>query len=374
MAGPASLARLLDAVMAVGSNLDLAVTLRRIVEAATGLVDARYGALGVIDPATGALGEFITVGVDAETRAKIGDPPKGHGILGLLIADPRPIRLPDLREHPESYGFPPNHPTMRAFLGVPITVRGAVFGNLYLTDKQSGEVFTDVDEELTVALAGAAGAAIDNARMHAQLRDVSLLEDRERIAMDLHDTVIQQLFATGLSLQSTLPLVRVPEVAARIERAIDDLDTTVRQIRSTIFAIGPNARAPMAATRERVLAIAGEASRALGREPRVEFDGPVDAVVSEAQAEQLLAALREALTNVARHAHANSVLVEVLATDDGIVLRVTDDGIGPAAAATASGGRGLRDLAVRAERLGGTFELRAGRGGGAVAEWRVPNQ
>ena len=210
-AGPTSLRQLLDAVMAIGSDLDLEATLRRIVEAATALVDARYGALGVLDADRTGLVQFITVGIDDETRRAIGDLPKGHGILGLLIRDPRPLRLPDLHEHPDSFGFPPHHPEMRSFLGVPVVVRGEVFGNLYLTDKQSAEAFSDIDEELTVALAAAAGVAIENARLHARVRDLALLEDRERIAMDLHDTVIQQIFATGMSLQATSRLAEQPD-------------------------------------------------------------------------------------------------------------------------------------------------------------------
>src|SRR6478672_11206799 len=205
--------------MAIGSDLDLEATLRHIIEAARDLVDAQYGALGVLNPERTGLSEFITVGIDDETRRAIGPLPKGHGILGLLIADPRPLRLPDLTEHPDSYGFPPHHPPMTSFLGVPVMVRGEVFGNLYLTDKQSAEVFTDVDEELTVALAAAAGVAIENARLHARVRDLALLEDRERIAMDLHDTVIQRIFATGMSLQATSRLTDQPDAARRIETA-----------------------------------------------------------------------------------------------------------------------------------------------------------
>jgi len=201
IAGRAGLSQLVDAVMAVGSDLDLAATLQRIVDAARELVDAKYCALGVLDYSGGSLAEFIVSGIDDETFKAIGDLPKGHGILGLLITDPRPLRLPDLTEHPESFGFPPHHPPMTSFLGVPILVRGEVFGNLYLTDKQSSDVFTDVDEELTVALAAAAGAAIDNARLHARVQELAIVEDRDRIAMDLHDTVIQQLFAIGLSLR-----------------------------------------------------------------------------------------------------------------------------------------------------------------------------
>src|SRR5918993_5677482 len=215
-AGPRSLRQLLDAVLTVGMDLDLPAMLERIVEAAVELVGATYGALGVLDDSGTRLAQFITVGIDDETHRAIGDLPEGHGILGLLIVDAKPLRLPDLSEHPDSYGFPPNHPPMRSFLGVPIRVRDEVFGNLYLTDKTSAEVFTDIDEELVVALAAAAGVAIENARLHNLVREMALLEDRERIARDLHDTVIQRLFATGLRLQAAARLSQRPEVPKRI--------------------------------------------------------------------------------------------------------------------------------------------------------------
>ena len=169
-AGPRSLRQLLDAVLSVGSDLDLDAILRRIVEAAVTLVDARYGALGVLDESRTGLAQFIPVGIDDETQKAIGPLPKGLGILGLLIADARPLRLADIRDHPGSAGFPANHPPMSSFLGVPITVHGEVFGNLYLTDKTSAEVFTDVDEELVLGLAAAAGIAIQNARLYEEAR------------------------------------------------------------------------------------------------------------------------------------------------------------------------------------------------------------
>jgi GAF domain-containing protein len=239
VAGPRSLRALLDAVLALGMDLDPPSILRRIIEAAVGLVDARYGALGVLDDTGTRLAQFITVGMDDDAHRRIGDLPEGHGLLGRLIVDPRPLRLPDLREHPDSYGFPPHHPPMRSFLGVPIRVRDQVFGNLYLTDKTTGEVFTDVDEELIVGLAAAAAIAIENARLHARVQAFALVEDRERIARDLHDTVVQRLFATGLSLQGTAGVVRtdVDVGVARIEAAVDELDLTVKHIRSAIYKL-----------------------------------------------------------------------------------------------------------------------------------------
>jgi GAF domain-containing protein len=401
--GPRSLRQLLDTVLAISSELDLEVALRRIVEAAASLVDARYGALGVLDGSRNGLSQFITVGIDDETRRAIGAPPKGLGLLGLLITDARPLRVPVVSEHPARAGFPPNHPRMSSFLGVPIIVRGEVFGNLYLTDKTTAEVFSDLDEQLAIGLASAAGIVIDNARLYGQVRrreaaltaihevlefsaggsaglsalqliadharelveadlatiarpgpgpdefvlDVvsgsgasalhgqvfaargsisgevmetgkpvvlvdaahdhrvqqpqvrdghigpavwvplmsfgrrvgtlaiarsagagaftdselelvllfaaqagvvleldqsrenvvrlSMLEDQERIARDLHDTVIQRLFATGLSLQSASRLTHDEALHQRIVSAVDDLDETVRHIRTVIF-------------------------------------------------------------------------------------------------------------------------------------------
>ena len=357
-AGPASLRHLLQAVLSIGSGLDLNVVLQRIIEAAVELVDARYGALGVLDESGTRLSDFLTVGLDADQRALIGSLPEGHGILGLLIVDPKPIRLPDLSEHPDSFGFPEHHPPMHSFLGVPIRVRGVVFGNLYLTDKTSAEVFTDVDEQLVVALATAAGVAIENARLHARVGEMALLEDRERIAQDLHDTVIQRLFATGLGLQGAARLAERPEVIERIEQAVEDLDLTVKHIRTAIFGL-EQSRPVVEGARSRILSLIREAAGPLGFEPRVLLDGPVDTGLDDTVANELLTTLREALSNVARHAKATRVDVEVT-VDVDILLSVADDGIGPPAD-DAPRGKGLANMASRAARLGGT-----------LLDWRVP--
>ncbi|NLV56427.1 MAG: GAF domain-containing sensor histidine kinase [Acidimicrobiales bacterium] len=367
--GP-SVGRILDAVVSVGSHLELSEVLERIVINATELVDAQFGALGVLDPSGTRLSEFHTVGVDDALRREIGALPEGHGILGVLIDDPRPLRLPDLSRHPDSYGFPPHHPPMQSFLGVPVKVRDGVFGNLYLTDKRSAPEFSDRDEAMVIALASAAGVAIENARLHARVAELALLEDRERIARDLHDTVIQRIFATGLALQGAARLAERPEVAERIDAAVDDLDVTVRHIRSAIFGLEAS-RAESGGLRRAVLGLVAEAAGPLGFEPRVLIDGPVDAAVTDATATDLLAALREALTNVARHATATRVDVEVVADDARVVLRVIDDGIGPPAP-DAPRGKGLHNLASRAQRRGGRFALAAGPDGGTVAEWSVP--
>lgn len=367
--GTRQLRRLLDAVLSVGSELDLATVLQRIVEAATDLVDARYGALGVLDESNEHLSDFLTVGLDAHERERIGALPKGHGILGVLISDPRPLRLPDLHRHPDSAGFPPNHPPMNSFLGVPITVHGRVFGNLYLCDKIGGEPFSDTDEELSVALATAAGVAIDNARLHAKVSSLVLFEERDRIARDLHDTVIQRLFAIGLNLQSVAQLSLDDGARRRLESAVDDLDTTVREIRSAIFQLH-STRAAETSFRVAATDLVAEAARTLGFEPSIVFEGPLDTAVDETLAEHLLSVEREALSNVARHAEASSALVRISLVDGWVALSVIDDGLGPGE--LHSGGHGVRNMRTRAERLGGRCDIEGTEGGGTSLVWSVP--
>ncbi len=365
---------LLDAVLSVESGLDLEGVLRRIAESARTLTGARYAALGVIDARGKGLEQFVTVGLDEETMRRIGRPPEGEGILGLLIVDPRPIRLADLGAHPYSVGFPPGHPPMRSFLGVPLRVRDVVYGNLYLTDKQgpNGEPveFDESDESLVVSLAGAAGIAVDNARLHARLGELTLAADRERIARDLHDTVIQRLFATGLSLQSALPLAADAELRTRLDWAINELDETIRQVRTTIFALEVP-RTAEKGMRARVLEICAEAGRTLGFEPEVRFRGAIDHVAGGHLATEVCSTLREALSNVARHARATRAEVE-LSADTEISLVVRDDGTGVAAGAGPGGGNGLPNMAERARALGGTFEIGDRTGGGTELRWSVP--
>jgi signal transduction histidine kinase len=357
-------------VLTIGSELDLPTVLQRIAETATELVDARYTALGVLDETGTRLAQFITVGIDDELKAKIGHLPEGHGILGLLIVDPKPLRLPDLREHPDSYGFPPHHPPMRSFLGVPIMVRDQVFGNLYLCDKAGDDVFSDVDEEMVVALASAAGVAIDNARLHARVADLALIEDRERIARELHDTVVQRLFATGLGLQSALRITVKPAVAERVQNAIDDLDQTVRDIRSAIFELHTTV-ATSQSTRQDVLNVCSDASRALGFDPVVRFDGPIDTGVDDVVAEHLIAVVREGLSNVARHAHATTAEVRVTARDGSLTVAIEDDGRG--LDGPVAGGRGLANMRSRADQLGGSVVVEpAPDGTGTRLTWTVP--
>jgi len=361
---------LLDAVLAVGADLDLPSLLRKIVGAAVELVGARYGALGVLGRSGEKLAEFVHLGVDEATVEAIGHLPEGRGLLGELIAHPVPLRLGDLRAHPASVGFPPGHPVMRTFLGVPIRVRDRVYGNLYLTEKLDPGGFTTTDEELVGVLARAAGIAIDNAHLHARLRELTLAEDRERIARDLHDTVVQRIFGVALSLQALLGTVHDPEVTERVADAVDELDETIRRIRATIFALEPRPVDAAASLRSQILAVVAEAARGLGFDPEVSFRGPVDLVPARV-AQEALAVLREALSNVARHARASRVEVTVTASVEELHLRVADDGVGirphPPAA-----GRGLEHLAERARALGGVVSIVPRPEGGTEVSWRVP--
>jgi signal transduction histidine kinase len=535
--GPRSLRRLLDAVLGIGAELDLDQALRHIVEAAVALVDARYGALGVLDESKSQLAEFITVGLDDETRRAIGDPPKGLGLLGALITDAHALRVPVIAEHPRRAGFPPGHPPMTSFLGVPIVSHGEVYGNLYLTDKTTAEVFTDLDEQLVSGLAAAAGVVIDNARLYGrvQRRDatltavhdivaavaaereghhamqlvadraqtlvdadvatialpagpdelsidiaagavadelrgrrfpvadsvsgevmrsgrpvvvadasqdgrlgqpqvsggvigpavwiplaangrpagslclartrgaapfsqseidlallfaahagvilevdqgrddaerVSVLHDQERIARDLHDTVIQRLFATGLSLQAVARLTDEP-ARSRVMNAVDDLDDTIRQIRTVIFGLErPSASAPVS-LRARLLEVCAEVARPLGFDPAIRFEGAIDVGVGPNDIADIVPVVREALSNVARHAGATHVDVDVGIGDGRLRVVVSDDGRGfdPE---VSPGGHGVQNMRARAARRGGSFELDERPGGGTTLRWSVP--
>jgi len=364
----AKLQRLMQAVLMIEADLSLPVLLRHIVEEARDLVGARYGALGVLNEAGTALDQFITVGLSDAQEDAVGARPTGLGILGLLIVEPEPLRLGDLTAHPDSFGIPPNHPPMTSFLGVPVQSRGSVYGNLYLTDKLGAAEFTDEDEAAASALAVAAGVAIENTRLAARVRDLSLIEDRDRIARDLHDTVIQRLFALGLSLQVTGRSAGAPDVIERIDHAVTEIDDVIRHLRSAIFDLETAVHAD--GLRRAVLDLAQELTPVVGSQVRVTFDGAVDSLVGPQVAEQLLATLREALTNVGKHAVASSVLVTVAAADD-LCLVVIDDGRGFDADSAPGEGHGLRNIQSRAETLGGSLEVTRPKGGGTRLVWRV---
>ena len=525
---------LLDAFLTVSTGLDLEATLRRIVEAATELVEARYGALGVLGDG-GGLASFIHVGVDDELAARMGHLPEGKGVLGLLITEPYPLRIHDLGQHPASVGFPQHHPEMHSFLGVPVLVRGEVYGNLYLTEKANGD-FTAEDEAILSALAGAAGIAIDNARLYEQgevrrrwltavsdvraalldatstddalgliverlsalteadatwlvqardpgdgayqvraqsgtgltdlvgtqiaaadspvleavkaadsvvaldlsalpyngfsdiawgpsvgvplrgvhaentvvivarragrpafddstaplistfadqvtvaldtaarqriARQLDVHEDRDRIARDLHDLVIQRVFAAGLALQSVLPRIGDPEVRRRVQGVVGQLDDTVRDIRTTIFDLQTSdADEHRDSLRRRILDIVNESTGDVLK-PTVRMSGAVDSLVTGELAADVEAVVREAVSNVARHSGAAHVTTTLDVADD-VVVEVVDDGHGLDARAARSG---LRNLERRARQRGGDLSVAALADGGTRLRWSVPTR
>jgi signal transduction histidine kinase len=362
------LERLVAAVIAVATGGPKAEVLHQIVDAACGLVAARYGALGVIGYDE-RLAQFVTHGVTDDEFAAIGPLPEGHGLLGRLIVDPHPLRLRDLREHPESFGFPQNHPPMRSFLGVPIRIGDDVFGNLYLCEKQGADEFTPDDEALAVSLAAVAAVAIENQRLHERLQDLAVLQDRERIARELHDKVIQRIFATGMGLQASARLVDEP-ASTRILEAVDELDTIIADIRSSIFDLeARTAERPTLSVA--VLDLVEEMTRGASVEPTVRLVGPINTLVEPAMAEALLAVVRESLSNAVRHAAASNVDITIEAGTE-LVVRVRDDGTGPPETPANPTGHGLRNLAGRAQAHGGSFRMGPAPKGGTEVEWRVP--
>ena len=367
--------RLIRSGLTLASDLSLETVLQRIVDEAVDLTDATYGALGVLGP-DGRIAEFVTTGITPEQRAAIGDPPTGHGILGLLIRDPRPVRIPNLADHELSYGFPPNHPLMTSFLGAPVSARGTVFGNLYLTNKKGATEFDQADEDALVVLAAQAGIAIENARLYAEagaLREeverLAVLEDRERIAKDLHDGVIQSLFAVGMGLQGTSMVSGDPQIADRIDSAVEEIDRVIRDLRNYIFGLRPGAladRALDAALRE----LAAEFEQRSGIVTVAEID-PVVAAELSAVAGEVLQLAREGLSNVGRHSAATTCRLSLVRVEDSAVLEVDDDGKGFDPSATPRGD-GLTNLEQRADAAGGRVVVDSGLGRGTTVRVEFP--
>lgn len=354
--------------MLIEADAELDVLLRHIVRSACDLVGAQYGALGVLDDSGQRIAEFVTVGIDDDTRRAIGHLPVGKGLLGEVIHSGTSLRV-DAMTSGEHSAFPPNHPPMHNFLGTPVrTSDGRVFGNLYLTNKHGGQ-FTLEDQDLIETLGRAAGLVIDQARQRSQIRTLTLAHERERLAHELHDTVIQRLFAVGLSLQSALT-ASLPESASKqINEALDDLDDTVRRIRTTIFEISHAADRDQTSLRTDVLRTIDELPTAAGLHVDVMFDGPLDTVVGPQAHTHVISSLRELLSNVVRHAAADRALVSLTAMNGELIMRVEDNGTGITESATR--GNGLDNLTSRAQELGGDFSTTNGERGGTVATWRA---
>jgi signal transduction histidine kinase len=367
---PEKLRRLMAAVLLITSDVDLPQLLRTLITEACSLVDARYGALGVLNEQRTGLEQFLTVGLEEEEERVIGARPTGRGVLGLLITDPVPLRLDRISQHPDSYGFPPNHPRMTSFLGVPLRVRDEVYGNLYLTDKIGAERFSDEDEGLAEALALAAGVAIQNHRLYERVRTLSVLDDRDRIARDLHDRVIQRIYAVGMGLAGTARLDDLHQVHDRVEHAVDDLDATISEIRTAIFELGDTSLP--GGLRHAVIDLADELTPTLGMRAEVRFVGPVDNAVPPHVADHILAVVREALTNAAKHARASRCSVEISVDEEVVLVEVIDNGSGLVVDKVGSAGHGLMNLRNRAEKLSGTFEIFSVQGGGTRLSWSAP--
>ena len=363
------LRRIIEAMLLIGADLDLPDLLRHVIEEARSITGAHYGAIGVLNSERTALAEFITVGLAPEDEVRIGDRPKGLGVLGLVISDPEALRIADLNSHPNRSGFPLNHPPMTSFLGVPIRVREEVYGNLYLTDKVGWSEFTNDDLVLTEALALAAGIAVENARLHQSVKVTSIQDDRQRLAGDLHDRVIQRLFGAGLSLQGIAGAAKTDGLSDRLNAVITEIDDTIREIRSTIFEL--SLIDPEQGIRAQIIALLRELSQVVGFEVRSAFDGPVDTGISDDVAGHLLATVREAVTNIGRHADATKADVLLSVHGDLCRLQVSDNGRGMGGTGTTGGGLGLNNMRRRAEKLQGHLGLTGNSAGGTTLDWQV---
>src|SRR5688572_12071373 len=318
-----------QAVRGISGVLEIDRVLQLIVDRVRELVAAEYAAIGIVD-AAGAIERFITSGMDDATRTAIGDLPHGRGLLGLIIRENRTVRIPEIADHPESYGFPPHHPPMHSFLGMPITNQGVAVGRLYLTNKYGASEFSNDDQALVEMFALHAGIAIENARLHDQVRRLAVVDERDRISRDLHDSVIQAIYAQTLALDDVPELVAEdPEEARRrVDEAIDALHAVIRDIRNFIFGLRP-VLLESGSLADGIEHLATELRRNGGVEVDVSVDAPaVEDLPIELVAE-LLAIAREGLSNIARHASATRALVSLADSGSGqLRLDLSDDGRG----------------------------------------------
>lgn len=369
--------RLIEAGMILASELSLDAVLQRIVELAVDLTGARYGALGVLTLDGRVIEEFITVGITPEERAALGDPPTGHGLLGVLITEARPLRIPDIRADPRSVGFPANHPLMKSLLGAPIMGRGTVFGNIYLTDKQDAETFDDDDERVLVVLATQAAIAVENARLYEEterksreLQRLQVMEERERIGKELHDGVIQSLFAVGMSLQGLASSSSDASLARRLEVAVEDVDHAIRDLRNYIFGLRPGILADRQLD-QALKEMTSEFGSRTGVVTVVDVDDEAASALASRAADVVQLA-REALSNVGRHGAATTCRVSLQRGEGGLFLEIDDDGRGFDVEMT-TWGMGLNNLRERVESLGGVLQVESTPGEGTIVRATFPS-
>lgn len=359
------------AARAITSELALDRVLQRVLESARDLVGARYAALGVAD-AQGRLVEFHTVGISEAQRAAIGAPPVGHGLLGVLIHEGKPVRIPEIVADPRAHGFPPNHPPMKSLLGVPVISRGRVLGDLYLTDKIGAPAFTEEDEELTVLLASHAAVAIENAQLHLLLRDLAVVEERDRISRDLHDGIIQEIYAVGLGLEHALFVweENPSEARARVTQATSDLAEVMQNVRRFIMALQPESVADKSLAE--ALRTLAETIGAHGGVPITCEVGPLPDL-SEHSKTHLIHAVREALTNAVKHAHATRISLRAGIEEGQFVISVADNGRGfDPSQPRPRAQHGLRNLQSRAHAAGGRLATTSSPGEGTTVSLFVP--
>ena len=353
------------ATRAIAGELEPDRVLQLIVDSVRDLVGARYAALGTFN-SSGRIERFITSGISAAVRATIGPLPQGHGLLGTIIRDGATLRIPDISSHPESSGFPADHPPMRSLLGVPIRVGGTVVGNFYLTDKEGAAEFGADDQELVELFAGHAGIAIQNARLHQEVQDLAVVGERLRISRDLHDGIIQSIYAVSLSLEDAVEGIASDPAGAteRVDRAIDRLHTTISDIRTFIVGLGPGTGTGLAEALEAMAReLLGGSAMALESDFRgaanVERRLPPEAV------HEILQIAREALSNVARHSSATWARLQLASEGPVATLVVEDDGTGfDPGARQGSGHFGLANLRDRAAALGGELSIESDPAGG----------
>ncbi|MBF6605330.1 MAG: GAF domain-containing sensor histidine kinase [Chloroflexi bacterium] len=369
----AALEALNEAARSIAGVLDVERVLQLIADRVRELVDARYAALGIVHP-DGHLERFITSGLTRIEREAVGALPRGHGILGLIIREGRSFRIADIATDPRRAGFPPNHPPMHSFLGVPVTVRGRPVGNFYLTDKIGAAEFSEVDERLAEMFALHAGIAIDNARLHEQVEQLAIVGERERIGRDLHDGIIQGMYAIALSLEDVADLMATDpaEAAARVDRSIDAINLGIRDIRNFIFGLRPELL-ETAGLIEGLAALVDESRINTMIDLELSTEGISGDELGEDERAQLLQIAREALSNVARHSGASRATVRMDRLDHRLRLAVSDNGVGfDPDADRGPMHRGLANMRARAAALGGDLVVDSVAGSGARLLVQVP--
>lgn len=363
-----------EAARAIAGLLDIEDALQLIVERVRTLVGARYAALGIMGP-EGRIQRFITSGMTPHEREAIGPLPRGRGLLGLIIRKARSYRIPNIAAHPDSSGFPANHPPMTSFLGVPVTSRGQSVGNFYLTDKAGATEFTPADQRLVELFALHAGIAIDNAQLHQQAADLAVVQERDRIGRDLHDGIIQSLYAVSLSLEDVPEIMAAApgEAGSRVDAAIDSLQGSIRELRNFIYGLRPEAFGG-ADVPAGIVALGEQFRYNTLADIDLDVDPEAARDLSPEQGADLLHLVRESLSNAARHSRARHLVVTFSRQEDGAVLVVADDGVGfDASAPVAPGHQGLGNMRARAEAIGATIRVESAKGEGTRIIVLVPH-